>query len=136
MRRFAGVIVACVTLVSCAGGDCTNIGAPSTITVDLTGAVAGLGGPVRARLCVGDVCRSRWRSDAARLDWLDVDDPVIADEGPVDVSLVIESGTGEVAFEADTTVALRRMQPNGPDCDPTKYAAVLATTEAGVLVPR
>ena len=130
------MIVACVTLVSCAGGDCTTIGAPSTITVDLTRAVAGLEGPVRARLCVGDVCRSRWRADPAQLVWLDVDDPSIADEGPVDVSLVIESGTGEVVFESASSVALRKMQPNGPDCDPTTYAAALETTEAGDLVPQ
>jgi hypothetical protein len=33
------------------------------------------------------------------------------------------------------TIALRRMQPNGPDCDPTTYAAILETTEAADLVP-
>ena len=128
------MIVACATLVSCVGADCTSIGAPSTITVDLTGAVAELDGPARARLCVGDVCRSRWRADAAQLVWLDVDDPSIDDEGPVDVSLVIESGAGDVVFESASSVALRKMQPNGPDCDPTRYAVALATTEAGDLV--
>ena len=76
------MVVACVTFVSCAGGDCTTIGAPSTITVDVTGAVAGLDGPVRARLCVGEVCRSRWRADAAQLVWLDVDGP----SSPIDGS--------------------------------------------------
>ena len=129
-------MVACVTLLACVGGDCTTIGAPSTITVDLTGAVAGLDGPVRARLCVGDVCRSRWRADAAQLVWLDVDDPSIDDEGPVDVSLVIESGAGEAVFESDSSVALRKVQPNGPDCDPMKYAVALETTQAGDLVPQ
>ena len=49
---------------------------------------------------------------------------------------MIESDTGDVVFESTSSVALRKMQPNGPDCDPTKYAAVLETTEAGDLVPQ
>jgi hypothetical protein len=48
---------------------------------------------------------------------------------------VIESGTGEVVFEADTDDRAATHAAERPDCDPTTYAAILETTEAADLVP-
>lgn len=47
---------------------------------------------------------------------------------------MIESGSGDPIFDEAATVDLLKMQPNGPDCDPTKYAAILTVDIEGRLV--
>jgi len=63
-----------------------------------------------------------------------VDDPTIEDEGPVEVRVILETRSGEVVYRESATVPLGRMQPNGPGCDPIKYAVTLVATDQG-LVP-
>ena len=36
-------------------------------------------------------------------------------------------------YETDVSVELVRVQPNGPDCEPTKYAIALVATKRRAL---
>jgi hypothetical protein len=110
---------------------CTAIGAPPTIGVDVSRILAERAGPVRVRLCVGSRCDTTWKSDGRRLDYVSVNDGTIDDAGPVRVDLMIETGSGERIYEVEQDVTLTFMQPNGPDCDPSKFAARLVATDRG-----
>jgi hypothetical protein len=82
-------------------------------------------------LCVDERCRTT-RRNASRLDWIYIDDPSIKDEGPVDVRLLIQANPdGRVVVDAKTQVSLTKIQPNGPGCEPTKFATTLVATQDG-----
>jgi hypothetical protein len=59
-------------------------------------------------------------------------DPSIDHTGPVHVEMRIEADSRETIYETSASVELVRMQPNGSDCEPTKYATALMATEAGL----
>ena len=48
--------------------------------------------------------------------------------------MILKTRSGEVVYRETTTVPLGRMQPNGPGCDPIRYAVALKATDQG-LVP-
>ena len=131
---FPLVLVALVALTGCQRQDCSDVGAPPTIGVDVGRALANQHGPVQARLCVEDTCESTSKPNGQRLRVLYVDEPSIEDEGPIVVELVIESGSGETIFEGSQDVDLTLKQPNGPDCEPSKYARTLAASRDGTTL--
>jgi hypothetical protein len=134
-RVLAFMAIALVMLAGCAGETaCTAIGAPSTVSVDVAQVLAQRDVPMRVTVCVGSTCRTFPRRTGVRDGFVEVDDPAIDDEGPVEVRLTVETRPGETVYRETTTVPLGRMQPNGPGCDPIKYAVALKATDRG-LVP-
>ena len=134
MRTVSLALVLLVALTGCQVRDCSVVGAPPTIGVDVGRVLADEHGPVRARLCVEDTCDSTSKSNGQRLGVLYVDDPSIEDAGPVTVELVIESGSGETIFEGSREVELTLKQPNGPDCEPSTFARALVASRDGTTL--
>jgi len=134
MRTVPLALVLLVALTGCQVRDCSDVGAPSTIGVDVGRVLADEHGPVRARLCVKDTCDSTSKQNGQRLGVLYVDDPSIEDAGPVTVELVIESDTGETIFEGSRDVELTLKQPNGPDCEPSTFARALVASRDGTTL--
>jgi hypothetical protein len=131
---YALFLVLIVALTSCQTQTCSDVGAPSTIGVDVGRVLADVHGPVRARLCVEDTCDSTSKPNGQHLGVLYVDEPSIDDEGPVTVELVIESGSGETIFEGSQEVELTLKQPNGPDCEPSTFARALVASRDGTTL--
>ena len=72
------------------------------------------------------------RRNASRLDWIYIDDPSIQDEGPVDVRLLIQANPdGRVVLDTEAQVSPTKVQPNGPGCEPTKFATSVVPTQDG-----
>jgi hypothetical protein len=134
-RVRAFMAIALVMLAGCASESvCPAVGAPSTVTVDVTEVLAQRDVPMRVTVCVRSTCHSGPRRTGVRDGFVEVDDATIDDEEPVEVRVILETRSGEVVYRETTTVPLRRMQPNGPGCDPIKYAVALKATDRG-LVP-
>jgi len=134
MRTVPLALVLLVALTGCQTQDCSDVGAPPTISVDVGRVLADEHGPVRARLCVEDTCDSTAKGNGQRLAFLYLDEPSIDDEGPVVVELVIESGSGETIFEGSQDVELTLKQPNGPDCEPSTFARALIASRDGTTL--
>ncbi|MEO8475635.1 MAG: hypothetical protein ABI572_01135 [Actinomycetota bacterium] len=137
-RRVTGDSVLAIALVMLAGcvsePVCTAVGAPSTLTVDVAEVLAQRDVPMRVTVCVRTTCHSAPRRTGVRDGFVEVDEPTIEDEGPVEVRVILETRSGEVVYRETATVPLGRMQPNGPGCDPIRYAVALKATDQG-LVP-
>lgn len=134
MRTVPLTLVMLVALTGCQALDCSTVGAPPTISVDVRRVLADEHGPVRARLCVEDTCDSTAKSNGQRLAFLYVDEPSIDDEGPVIVEVVIESGSGQTLFEGSQDVELTLKQPNGPECEPSTFARALIASRDGTTL--
>lgn len=134
MRTVPLVLVLLVTLAGCRAQDCSVVGAPPTIAVDVGRVLAEEQGPVRARLCVENTCDSTSKPNGQRLGFLFVDEPSIDDEGPVTVELVIESDSGATIFDGSQDVELTLKQPNGPDCEPSTFARSLVASRDGTTL--
>jgi hypothetical protein len=135
-RRHVLVSTAIVILVGCAGDEraCTAIGAPPTVSVEVAQVLAQRDVPMHVTVCVGSTCHTVPRRTRIRDGFVQVDEPTVDDEGPVEVRVILETRSGEVLYRTSATVPLERMQPNGPGCDPIKYAVALEATDQG-LVP-
>jgi hypothetical protein len=123
-----------VAFTGCQTHDCSDVGGPPTIGVDVGRVLADEHGPVSARLCVEDTCGSTSKPNGQRLGVLYVDEPSIENEGPVTVKLVIDSGSGETIFEGTRDVELTLKQPNGPNCEPSTFARSLVASRDGTTL--
>ncbi len=122
-----------LVMTVCGTRVCTAVGGVSGIYVDVSRILEAQSGPVHARLCVEATCKSTSSPNGRSVDFINVDDPSLDDEGPVHVVLTIETESGDPIFTNEADVALGRTQPNGPNCEPTFYAASLvATPDAGL----
>jgi hypothetical protein len=135
-RAVVTLAVTVLLLAACRGQDCTDVGAPPTVTVDTSGVVAGQKGLLSVHFCVNLECRNYHRT-ADRLQVLQMDDPSVDDEEPVAIILDIvdENGAGEIVFSGGARVRVTRTQPNGPDCEPTAYATSLVANRDWSLTP-
>lgn len=84
--------------------------------------------------CVRGGCEE-WQGRASDGPWLQV---VLLDlTGPTSVTAtltVTDVATGEVVFDASTSVDLHAYYPNGPGCDPTVFVGRVRPTPDGDLV--
>ena len=122
-------------LSGCGVRDCTDVGPPSTITVDTARVVGAFDGRLVARLCLNDSCNT-FNQHSSRLGVIDIDDPTIDDAGPVKVVLTITDEENRIIFDGASEVTLTLMQPNGPGCPPEKFAASLSARGKSSIGPR
>jgi hypothetical protein len=122
-------------LSGCGQRDCTNVGPPSTITVDTARVVGAHEGRLVARLCLNDSCNT-FNQHSSRLGVIDIEDPSIEDAGPVEVVLTITDEENRIIFDGASEVTLTLMQPNGSGCPPEKFAASLSARGQSSLGPR
>jgi hypothetical protein len=102
---------------------CTEIGASNGVSVSVDGADRTQDLVVEA--CVDKACSTGtlFASDTggAFVDLTAVDSTV-----PVDVTVTVRTQSGRVLVPATTVRSTpRRVQPNGPGCDPTAYQAAV-----------
>ena len=129
--------MALLAVVPACGGPrpCTLIGAEPGVEFRLDGILAGASGPVRATGCVEAYCVTR-TFDATSVPLFIVDNPGIRGPREVLVGLRVTGASGRRIFDASTRVRLHRVQPNGPGCPPTVYAATVTATTSGELRPQ
>jgi len=122
-----GVAATAVVVVALMGGcsstACTAIGAESGVSVDISG--QGRGEPITATACVEGHCSDTSVQEA--------DGPIfianskVTSEEPTRVTVTVRRQSGAVLVPSrETTVTPKRVQPNGPDCDPTAYVATVS----------
>lgn len=150
MKRLPSVAVvglaALTTLTSCdlIPRSCTEVGAESGVFFsDIVGAFPG-SAPAgtdaadepsyRVLACAADVCEA-WEGRPSEGPWL----TVLLEDLTAPTSLtatltVTDAATGEVVFDASTSVDLVVVQPNGPHCPPTAFQGYVAPTPGGTLV--
>ena len=135
-RVLVAMSVALMILVGCSEQkECTAIGYPPTLSVDVAQILAQRDEPMRVTVCVGSRCRTATRRTGVRDGAVLLYRPRMDDEGPVEVGVVVETHPGVVIYQESVTTPLKRMQPNGPGCDPITYSVALKATDGG-LVPQ
>jgi hypothetical protein len=127
----AALFVAAWMLTGC-GRACTDVGATSGVTFDLTRLLANESGHVRVRACVERMCVHHVAS-SSRWNTFPVNDPALTSLKSVEVQMVV-TDHGRPMFDSTGQVQLHKLQPNGPDCPPTAFAAAVAATPDGRLV--
>lgn len=117
---------------------CSAVGCTDTVAYDVPEAAyvawgAGWQESVLVETCIGDECQtvevSTYRNGVVRTDWVGASFP----SGTLDVgaahtvTLRVTDPSGAVRYaRTDTGVTPTEDQPNGPDCDPTCAAWLLA----------
>ena len=131
----AGVLGLVLTSTACVPPPraCTEIGATNGVRVTIAGfprafdAQAG-NDEISVRACVRGRCGTGAfmgaEEDSA---WVDL--PAISSTEPVDVTVTARDTAGAV-FVPETTVRVtpRKVQPNGPGCEPTAFQAQVTVT--------
>jgi hypothetical protein len=131
---------------NCSGHDCTDIGCDSGVVIDLPTLAGRSEGsrtaslpvaPLTIERCVNGVCEIEQREPLqtgsvtmfplARGRDSVIESASVRVSGPSGETLMSGRFRGRL-----TTV---RLQPNGPGCGPTCYAAYLRLTDSGSLVP-
>lgn len=111
---------------------CTEIGATNGVRVTIAGfprafdARAGTD-EISVRACLGATCGTgAFRGAEEDSAWVDL--PAISAD-PVDVTVTARDSAGSV-FVPETTVRVtpRKVQPNGPGCEPTAFQAQVTVT--------
>ena len=102
---------------------CTEIGATNGVSVSVDGADRTQDLVVEA--CVDKAC-STGTLFASDTGGAFVDLAAVASTDPVDVTVTVSTQSGQVLVPATTVRSTpRRVQPNGPGCDPTAYQAAV-----------
>lgn len=131
-RTAAAALLTVCLLVGCTRRACSDIGATSGVTFDLSQILANRAGHVHVRACVEGSCVTRLAS-ADRWNYVPVNVPSITGPRSVSVQLTVTDFGGRSIFDSTGDVRLHMFQPNGPDCPPTAYAAAVAATPEGQL---
>src|SRR3954449_9627603 len=122
-----GVAATALVVVALTGGcsrtACTAVGAESGVSVAISG--QGRAEPLRVTACVEGHCSDTSAQGA--------DGPIfiansrVTSERPTRVTVTVRRQSGAVLVPVrETTVTPKRVQPNGPDCDPTAYVATVS----------
>lgn len=120
----AAVVVVC-GLTGCAG-NCTIMGADPGVMVTLSG--SGWEAPLTVQACVASACRSLPAVRDTK-NAVFIRNAGVASGRPTDVVVTVYAQDGAVAVPATRTrVTPTKLQPNGPDCDPTVWIAALTIT--------
>jgi hypothetical protein len=102
---------------------CTEIGAANGVSVSVDGVDRTLDLAVEA--CVDQAC-STGTLFAGGTDAAFVDLSAVDSTAPVDITVTVRTQTGQVLVPATTVRSTpRKVQPNGPGCDPTAYQAAV-----------
>jgi hypothetical protein len=133
MRSVITLTFVVLAVVSCQGQVCTAIGAEPGVTFQLGQALTDE--PVDVRVCVEETCVSH-RARAGRWEYIFVRNPSLTE--PQDVAVSVQIGRpNSKPHTYETTVQVRRVQPNGPGCDPVVYQGAIELQEDGLhQVPR
>ena len=115
------------------------IGAESQVAVDLSALAPKITGPSHAEVCRGGLHLVR-RSGARTPGDMDRARPAPGLSGgssttPVSVTVTADA-TGHVVFRRSVVTPVHKVQPNGPNCDPTVYRAYVAALHGGTLTSR
>jgi hypothetical protein len=130
-KASAAFFVAAWMLTGC-GRACTDVGATSGVTFDLTRLLANESGHVRVRACVDRTCVQHLAS-SSKWNTFPVNDPALTSLQSVEVRVVV-TDHGRSIFDSTGQAQLHKLQPNGPDCPPTAFAAAVAVTPDGRLM--
>lgn len=124
----AGALAALTAVTGCDGVSnglaCTDVGAVSGVTVDITAQPS-----TTYRLCAGSACDTHDTTTADPQDPLMLQAVLPDSVGPTGISVRFTGtpkGAARPAVDETTRVTLRKSQPNGAHCDPTVYQASLA----------
>jgi hypothetical protein len=122
-------------LSGCAGPhNCTLAGATSGVTFHLDAILKGARSPIQATACVEAKCVPVTISPGNGT-LVVVNDPSLTSVRPVAATLTVFAADRQI-FNGSTSVQLHKLQPNGPDCDPTVYVASVTATTAGGAAAR
>ena len=128
----ATLLVCAWMLAGCTEQGCTAIGATSGVAFDLTRLLANQSGHVQVRACVEQTCIEHLAS-SSRWNKFPVNDSALTSPRSVTVQVVV-TDHGRSVFDSTSRVELHKLQPNGPNCPPTAFAASVAATPDGQLV--
>lgn len=134
IRAVSTALLAAGLLASCTKA-CNSAGATSGVTFDLRQILAHQQDRVRVRACVEDTCVTHTASPL-RSGYVEVDDPAISGPATVSASLTVTDLSGRPIFDATADAELQKIQPNGPDCPPTAYTALVTAAPDGQLVQK
>lgn len=116
--------VASVT-TGCAPSDCSDIGAESGLSVTLSGPEFSIGDIVK--VCVANEC--------AEAPVVDTESPTFVANNKVDsqaevavVLSVSSPGRDPIVRPTEFRIRPKRLQPNGPGCDPVAYVGAVSTS--------
>lgn len=113
----AGLWLACGC--SPASVNCTDVGGVPGIQVGFDSVVTKHAGEhLRARACVGDHCEGAEVRGREPQRSMIIGRTALHDTNPVQVTLTITDARGQVVFAGEATVTPRRVDPNGPHCEP------------------
>lgn len=88
----------------------------------------------RVLACAAEVCEE-WVGRSSEGPWLQVLLEDLTAPTSLTASLTLtDTATGEIVFDASTSVDLMVVQPNGPQCPPTAFQGYVAATPDGTLV--
>src|SRR4051812_4647361 len=115
---------------------CSLVGATSGVTFDLSQLLENQSGKVHVRACVEQTCVKHVAS-SGRWNLVPVNDPALTGPRSVEAHLVVThivTDNGRSTFDQTISLQLHKLQPNGPDCPPTAFAAAVALDSDGNLV--
>ncbi len=116
---------AATVLTGCAPSDCSDAGAVSGISVTLSGPEFSIGDIVR--VCVDNEC--------AEAPVVDTEPPIFVANNKVDsqaevavVLSVSNPSKGPIIRPTEFRIRPKRLQPNGPGCDPVAYVGAVSAS--------
>ena len=126
------LVVGALLAQGCGTQSCSLVDAPSGIEFDVTATFAASPGLLRVHICIEGRCVDRPVGPSDPPGSF-VADPSLDGGGAVWVGVTIRDAAGAFVMRARRRVQLQPYMPNGAGCDPTRYRAHVATTEAGAL---
>ena len=123
---------------------CTTIGCASQVVVDVTSLTGILASkPFQATLCVDGTCQMQAGTLTGSAPMITVvtqlavnGGPTFAPDAPVPVTLTVVTRDGKTVTDAQGTVTLRKVTPNGESCGPVCYQSTLTLSGTHLVETR
>jgi hypothetical protein len=140
-----GWVAAGLVLTGCAQQvACTDIGCASQVVVDVTSLSSTLGSkPFQATLCVDGTCQMQAGTLSGNAPMITVvtqlgvnGGPTFAVDSAVPVTLTVVTRDGKTVTDAQGTITLHKVTPNGESCGPVCYQAALALSGTHLVETR
>ena len=102
------------------GGYCTDIGCSNAVSVSLVHRFDPVAGAAYVRVCAEGQCERVGLDRRTGGASLSVQEP---SERDVELDVTVVGRNGQTLARDTQTATLEKVQPNGPDCEPTCYEA-------------